>query len=198
PEQVAAAMITGIRQMGLRLPKSSLLLQARVLTAAPIISDLPDFSQQGLLDTLEVWAQPFLDGITTQAQWKNFDPLQALENHLGWANLNQVNQIAPQHFQTPLNRNIPIDYSMDIPSISLRIQELFGQTSHPMVGETPLLVTLLSPAQKPIQVTQDIPGFWVGSYADVRKDMRAQYPKHPWPEDPTQADPTLRAKARKR
>ncbi len=78
----------------------------------------------------------------------------------------------------------------------MRLQELFGVTEHPRSGGVPLKITLLSPAQRPVQVTRDLPGFWAGSYADVRKDMRAQYPKHPWPEDPTQADPTLRAKRR--
>ena len=75
---------------------------------------------------------------------------------------------------------------------------MFGQRNHPMVGRTPLRVTLLSPAQRPVQTTMDLPGFWDGSYADVRKDMKAQYPRHPWPEDPRQADPTLRAKPRGR
>ena len=83
-----------------------------------------------------------------------------------------------------------------MPEISVRLQELFGVTRHPVIGGEALKITLLSPARRPIQITRDLPGFWAGSYADVRKDMRAQYPKHPWPEDPTQADPTLRAKRR--
>ena len=86
----------------------------------------------------------------------------------------------------------------EAPAIELRLQEMFGVTLHPVVGQMrlPLRVTLLSPGQKPLQVTMDIPGFWRSSYADVRKDMRGQYPRHPWPEDPTQAEPTLRAKPR--
>ena len=104
---------------------------------------------------------------------------------------------APAHFTTPLGNKTPIDYSGTHPEISLRLQEMFGQTSHPMVGRTPLRVTLLSPARRPVQTTLDIPGFWASSYADVRKDMRGRYPKHPWPEDPTKADPTLRAKPRR-
>ena len=77
------------------------------------------------------------------------------------------------------------------------LQELFGVTQHPTAGGAPIRISLLSPAGRPVQVTQDLPGFWAGSYADVRKDMRARYPKHPWPEDPTRADPTLRAKPRR-
>ncbi|WP_330220234.1 ATP-dependent helicase C-terminal domain-containing protein, partial [Sulfitobacter sp. HI0027] len=103
---------------------------------------------------------------------------------------------APAHFETPLGRRVAIDYSGETPGIALRLQEMFGVTRHPTVGGQPLQVTLLSPAQRPVQVTMDIPGFWASSYGDVRKDMRGRYPRHPWPEDPTVADPTLRAKPR--
>ena len=94
---------------------------------------------------------------------------------------------------------MPVDYSGDQPEISCRVQEVFGTTEHPVIGpeRLPIRMVLLSPASRPVQVTLDLPGFWAGSYADMRKDMRAQYPKHPWPEDPASADPTLRAKPRK-
>jgi ATP-dependent helicase HrpB len=91
---------------------------------------------------------------------------------------------------------VPIDYAGAQPKIALRLQEVFGVTRHPMIAGQPLQITLLSPAQRPVQVTTDLPGFWETSYADARKDMRGRYPRHPWPEDPTQADPTLRAKPR--
>ena len=116
---------------------------------------------------------------------------------LDWDQMHRLDQQAPAHFTTPLGRKTPIDYDGAAPAISLRLQEMFGQTTHPFVGDTPLQITLLSPGQKPVQVTQDIVGFWATSYADVRRDMRGRYPRHPWPEDPTQADPTLRAKPRK-
>ena len=115
---------------------------------------------------------------------------------LDWGQMQALDAATPAHFTTPLGREIPIDYSGEAPEITLRIQEMFGQTTHPAVAGQPLRVTLLSPAQRPVQTTMDLPGFWSGSYADVRKDMRARYPRHPWPEDPTQADPTLRAKPR--
>jgi ATP-dependent helicase HrpB len=97
-----------------------------------------------------------------------------------------------------LGREIALDYTHGTPEIALRLQEMFGVTSHPTVGPARLAlkVTLLSPAGRPVQVTDDLPGFWASSYGDVRKDMRARYPKHPWPEDPSVADPTLRAKPR--
>ena len=195
-EALAAAMVEGVQQMGLRLPKAARLLQARVAAAPP--GQFPDLSDTALLEAAPEWLAPYLTGLTTEQDWKAFDPLPALEAYIGWAALRQLEKIAPAHFTTPLGRKITIDYSGDSPAIELRIQEIFGQTRHPMIGDHPLKVTLLSPAHQPIQVTTDIPGFWTGSYADVRKDMRAQYPKHPWPEDPTQADPTLRAKPRKR
>ncbi|MDC1526695.1 ATP-dependent helicase HrpB [Planktomarina temperata] len=195
-EALAAAMVEGVQQMGLRLPKAARLLQARVAAAPP--GQFPDLSDTALLEAAPEWLAPYLTGLTTEQDWKAFDPLPALEAYIGWAALRQLEKIAPAHFTTPLGRKITIDYSGDSPAIELRIQEMFGQTRHPMIGDHPLKVTLLSPAHRPIQVTTDIPGFWTGSYADVRKDMRAQYPKHPWPEDPTQADPTLRAKPRKR
>ena len=115
---------------------------------------------------------------------------------LDWDRMQALDAKAPAHFTSPLGRDIPIDYSGEHPEISLRLQEMFGQRNHPTVGRRPLRVTLLSPARRPVQTTMDLPGFWDGSYADVRKDMKAQYPRHPWPEDPRQADPTLRAKPR--
>jgi ATP-dependent helicase HrpB len=112
--------------------------------------------------------------------------------------LAELDRLAPAHWTTPLGRQVAIDYGDAQPAIALRIQEVFGVTEHPRIGpdRLPIKFTLLSPAQRPIQVTQDLPQFWEGSYADVRKDMRAQYPRHPWPEDPRAADPTLRAKPR--
>src|SRR5690606_7112080 len=99
-------------------------------------------------------------------------------------------------FATPLGRRVPIDYDGDTPAIAVRLQETFGVTRHPMAGGTPIRVTLLSPAQRPIPVTTDVPGFWRSSYPEVRKEMRGAYPRHPWPEAPTVAEPTLRAKPR--
>ena len=123
--------------------------------------------------------------------------LPALRARLDWAQTALLDREAPASFTTPLGRSVAIDYAGEDPEISLRLQELFGMTRHPAVAGRPLRITLLSPAGRPVQTTMDLPGFWASSYADVRKDMRGRYPKHPWPEDPTVADPTLRAKPRK-
>ncbi len=195
-DAIARAMLDGVRDLGLRLEGAAARLAARVELVRADGVDLPDFSDQGLIDSVEDWLLPMLSGVRSAEDWKRFDLLPALRARLNWAQTQELDRRAPGSFVTPLGRKVPIDYGGDAPEISVRLQELFGVTHHPMVGGTPLKITLLSPAQRPIQITRDLPGFWAGSYADVRKDMRAQYPKHPWPEDPTQADPTLRAKRR--
>ncbi len=195
-ETVSKAMLDGVRDLGLNLSDPAKRFVARVM----LVSDqhgLPDMSHDALMSTLDEWLLPHLSGVSTAEHWKKFDLLNSLRAMLDWNQMQALDQAAPAHFTTPLGRQIPIDYSGEHPEISLRLQEMFGQTTHPMVGRTPLRVTLLSPARRPLQTTMDIPGFWATSYADVRKDMRGRYPKHPWPEDPTRADPTLRAKPRK-
>ena len=195
-DQVARAMIEGVRDLGLTLSEPARRFIARV-TLVGEDHDLPEMSTTALLESLESWLLPHIDNVSTADQWKKFDVLNALRAMLDWNQMQTLDRAAPANFTTPLGRQIPIDYSGEHPEIKLRLQEMFGRTTHPMVGRTPLRVTLLSPAQRPVQTTLDIPGFWATSYADVRKDMRGRYPKHPWPEDPTQADPTLRAKRRK-
>lgn len=196
PDRVAAAMCDGIRQIGLRLSPAANRFRARVLLVKATDPSLPDMCDDALLHRLESWLQPHLTNVTSASDWKTYDCLPALRAMLDWGQTQRLDHAAPAHFTTPMNRKTPIDYDGDSPAISLRLQELFGVTRHPTVGNTPLRITLLSPGQKPVQVTTDLPGFWANSYADVRKDMRGRYPRHPWPEDPTQADPTLRAKPR--
>ncbi|PIE11852.1 MAG: ATP-dependent helicase HrpB [Rhodobacterales bacterium] len=197
PEAMAHAMLDGVREAGLRPSPAAERLRARVALTRAAGHDLPDMSDAALMETLDTWLLPHLTGITTAAQWRTFDLLPALQAMLDWGQTQTLNREAPAHFTTPLGRKVPIDYAGDHPEIALRLQELFGTTTHPTVAGRPLRLVLLSPAQRPIQVTMDLPGFWTSSYADLRKDMRGQYPKHPWPEDPREADPTTRAKPRK-
>ena len=197
PEAVARAMLDGVRELGLSWTEPARRLAARVTLCRDAMPDLPDMSEAALLDSLETWLLPFLVGVKTAQDWKRFDMLDALRARLSREQMQALDRAAPAQFTTPLGRSIPIDYGADPPEITLRLQEMFGQTTHPAVAGHALRVTLLSPAGKPVQTTTDIPGFWANSYADVRKDMRGRYPRHPWPEDPTQADPTLRAKPRR-
>ena len=191
-DAVARAMLDGVRQLGLQFSPAARRFQARVA----LVDGLPAMDDATLLDNLEDWLLPHLAGVRSAEDWKRFDPLPALRAMLDWDQMQRLDTAAPASFETPLGRKIPIDYDDATPAITLRLQEMFGTTRHPMVGRTPLRITLLSPGQKPVQVTQDIVGFWATSYADVRRDMRGRYPRHPWPDDPTEADPTLRAKPR--
>ena len=196
PEAIAAAMLEGVRDLGLAPSDAAMRFIARVALLRGAGHDLPDMGQDALLASLDTWLLPHLGGVKSAEDWKRFDLLPALQAMLSWDQVQLLDRLAPAHFTTPLGRKIPIDYSGENPAIALRLQEMFGQTTHPSVAGQPLRVTLLSPAGRPVQVTMDIPAFWDSSYADVRKDMRGRYPKHPWPEDPRQADPTLRAKPR--
>ena len=194
PEMVARAMLDGVRELGLRITGAAALFRARVMLLQD--SGLPDMSDNALINSLEDWLLPHLIGVKTAEDWRKFDLLPPLRAMLDWDQTQRLDRDAPAKFRTPLGNHVAIDYAPDFPTISVRIQEMFGVTRHPTVGKTPLRVELLSPARRPVQVTMDLPGFWATSYDDVRKDMRGRYPRHPWPEDPTQADPTLRAKPR--
>lgn len=194
----SAAMLEGVRAMGLRcLPwsKASRQLQTRAIWARNAGSDLPDMSDAALLEGLEEWLLPYLGGASNRGQLERVDLVAAIEAHIGWEALQDLAGLAPVKYTAPTGTGVTIDYA-EVPKISIRLQEMMGVTSHPTVGRDriPLLIELLSPAQRPIQTTSDLPGFWATSYLDVRKDMRGRYPKHHWPEDPSGAEPTRRVK----
>ncbi len=199
PEAFARAALGGLRQIGLTLSPKARALQARVGFLRRENADLPDVSDAALLARAEEWLLPWLGAARTAAELNALDLSEALRAALGREGLQLVERLAPAGFVTPLGRRVPIDYGGEHPAVELRLQEVFGLTAHPSVGPNrlPLRMTLLSPAQRPVQVTLDLPGFWATSYGDVRRDMRGRYPRHPWPEDPTEAAPTLRAKPRK-
>ncbi|MCF8512169.1 MAG: ATP-dependent helicase HrpB [Rhodobacteraceae bacterium] len=197
-EAMARAALEGLRQIGLSFTPAARRLRARIELARAGVTDWPDCRDDALLASAEDWLLPYLGKARTEADLRSLDLHDALLSRLDWGQQAELDRLVPAHFTTPLGRKVPIDYDGDHPAIEIRLQEMFGVAAHPTVGQArkPLRVTLLSPGQKPIQVTLDIPGFWRSSYADVRKDMRGQYPRHPWPEDPLQAEPTLRAKPR--
>ena len=197
-EEQALAMLDGVRDLGLGLNRAARLLQSRVELVRGGGAPLPDFSDAGLLARARDWLLPHLEGVKSAAQFQALELSGALRQSLSWEQMETLERLAPAHFTTPLGQRTAIDYGPDEPEISLRLQEMFGVTRHPTVGpqHVPLRVTLLSPARRPLQTTTDIAGFWASSYKDVRKEMRGRYPRHPWPEDPTRAAPTLRAKPR--
>jgi ATP-dependent helicase HrpB len=148
----------------------------------------PDTSQQHLLATVDEWLRPFLVGATGRKDLASIDLTMVLQSNLGWDKSTSLDSLAPAMFTPPHGKPVPINYADPAaPTIAVRVQHLFGVTTHPAVlnGKVPLRIQLLSPADRPIQITADLPAFWTGSWADVRKDMAGRYPKHKWPIDPS-------------
>jgi ATP-dependent helicase HrpB len=159
----------------------------------------PDLSDDALAAACESWLVPALYDKTSLKDFSAGDLSDALMALLPWDQRARLDREAPTHFEAPTGTQLPIDYEAEQgPTIAVRLQELFGLNVHPSLakGAVPLVLELLSPAHRPVQVTRDLPGFWRGSYAAVRSDLRGRYPRHPWPEDPASAAPTRRVKPR--
>jgi ATP-dependent helicase HrpB len=159
----------------------------------------PDLSDATLAATAADWLAPHLAGLTALAEVDGERLRTALEGLVPWELRRRIDAEAPEHFEAPTGTRAPVDYSAAAgPTVSIRVQELFGLRSHPALagGRVPLVLELLSPAHRPIQITRDLPGFWRGSWKDVRSEMKARYPRHVWPEEPAAAPPTTRAKPR--
>ena len=196
PSALAKAALDGLREIGLPWSDAARRLRARIALARD--DAWPEVTDAALMEGAEDWLLAALAGRRTLAELRALDLTDALRGRLSWDQATTLDRLVPAHFETPLGRRVPIDYDGDAPAIAVRLQEMFGVTRHPVVGarHLPLRITLLSPGQQPLQVTMDLPRFWATSYADVRRDMRGAYPRHPWPEDPTAAAPTTRAKPR--
>ncbi len=159
----------------------------------------PDVSDDGLARTAADWLEPMLADKTARADISAEQLSDAVTALVPWNLRRRLEAEAPTHFTAPTGSSVPIDYEAEQgPTVSIRVQEMFGLGQHPTIagGRVPLVIELLSPGHKPVQITRDLPGFWRGSYADVRSDLRGRYPRHPWPDDPAAALPTRRAKPR--
>jgi ATP-dependent helicase HrpB len=159
----------------------------------------PDLSNEGLARNAGDWLEPLLIDKTARGDISAVDLSDAITAMLPWKLRHRLDAEAPTHFTAPSGSHVPIDYEAEEgPKLSIRVQELFGLARHPAIagGRVPLVIELLSPAHRPVQVTRDLPGFWRGSYADVKAEMRGRYPRHPWPDDPLIAPATRRAKRR--
>lgn len=200
--KAAQALADGVRLLGLQaLPfsREAGQLQERIgFLHRSIGAPWPDTSEAALLARLDDWFVPF------QENTRGIDNISAASLQEGLMALvpyevqRDIARLAPTHFEAPTGQRHPIRYDGEEPVLAIRVQELFGLKQHPAVagGRLPLLLELQSPAHRPIQTTRDLPGFWAGSWRDVRADMRGRYPKHPWPEEPAEAMPTTRAKPR--
>jgi ATP-dependent helicase HrpB len=159
----------------------------------------PDLTDEALARTVVEWLAPFLTGKTKLSEISVDTLGAALDALLPWSLRRRLDEEAPTHFQAPTGNRHAIDYEVaGAPALHIRVQELFGLSQHPSIanGRLGLTLYLLSPARRPIQITRDLPGFWKGSWAAVRAEMRGRYPRHPWPNDPISATPTVRAKRR--
>ncbi|HZP93015.1 MAG TPA: ATP-dependent helicase C-terminal domain-containing protein, partial [Burkholderiales bacterium] len=200
-EEAAQILARGIQDIGIeRLPWNRALNQWRdrvTFLRRAEGEEWPDVSDAALGRNLD-WLTPFLLGKRALAELGADELGSALEALLPHALRRRLDQEAPTHFLAPTGSRVPIDYTEEGPRLSIRVQELFGVNTHPSIakGGTPLLIELLSPAHRPVQVTRDLPAFWRGSYAAVKAEMRGRYPRHPWPDDPAAAAPTRRAKPR--
>ena len=199
---IAGALLDEVRARGVGvLPwgEASGGLRARVAFLRAIDPAWPDLGEDALARTAGDWLAPLLAGKTSLATLKDGDLESALRDLIPWDLQRRLDIEAPRRWSAPTGDTFAIDYAAEAgPRIDVRVQALFGLTTHPTVGPgVPVTLSLLSPAHRPIQLTRDLPGFWRGSWSDVRKDMRGRYPKHPWPEDPASAAPTTRVKPRR-
>jgi ATP-dependent helicase HrpB len=199
----AKLLAEGIAALGIaKLPwsKAQLQLRDRVQFLRQAEGDeWPDLSNDALARSAADWLAPFLGGKTALSQIGADELSAALDALLPWSLRKRLDAEAPTHFTAPSGSAVPIDYEAEQgPTVSIRVQEMFGLARHPSIagGRVPLVIELLSPAHRPVQVTRDLPGFWHGSYKDVKTEMRGRYPRHPWPDDPLHAPATRRAKRR--
>jgi ATP-dependent helicase HrpB len=198
------ALLALVRQRGLAvLNWSEVALQLRgrvgLLRSVEAQSGFPDMSDIGLLASLEDWLAPYLGPVNSLTGLARLDCEAMLRGLLSWEQVQTLDQQLPTAIAVPSGSKIRIDYQQSPPVLAVKLQEMFGCEETPRLagGRVPLLIHLLSPARRPLQVTQDLAGFWRGSYQEVKKEMKGRYPKHPWPDDPLVALPTARAKPRR-
>ncbi len=203
PASVAAALLEGVHRLGLAcLPWDDQPLRLRQRLAflhLQFPERYPDVSDEALLSSAESWLLPHLTGMRRIDDLRRLDMGRLLLDRLDWRARNDLDELAPDRLAVPSGSSIQIDYSDPLaPALPVRLQEVFGMMHTPRIGggTVPVTMHLLSPAHRPVQITQDLANFWRSSYFDVRRDMRGRYPKHHWPEDPLTAEPTRRTKRR--
>ena len=201
PDLLVRGLLEGIRQKGLSIlpwSKKSQSLLARIRFVRFHLSDFaPDMSDAALMEKLEDWLLPFLEGIRSLEELKGLDMTMILNNMIGWEAANRMESLAPERMEVPSGSKIILDYSdPEHPVLAARLQELFGWLESPKVldGRVTVTIHLLSPAMRPLAVTKNLESFWENAYPDVRKEMRGRYPKHYWPEDPFSATATKKTK----
>lgn len=201
-EELHQAMLNGIRERGLNVLNWSLhsqQLRLRLRCAAKWLPEQhwPDVSDEALLRDLDKWLLPEMHGVHSLRALKNIDVTRALQNLLEWSQRQRLDSALPTHYTVPTGSQIAIRYDEDNPPVlAVRMQEMFGEAQTPVIaeGRVPLVLELLSPAQRPLQITRDLTAFWNGAYREVQKEMKGRYPKHIWPDSPAETLPTRRTK----
>jgi ATP-dependent helicase HrpB len=197
---IEQALMDGVREHGLELlpwDERSRQLRDRSIFAGHLEPSIPALDDELLLERLDEWLPSLLAGKRRLGDIAQGALASALEGLLGYDSLRRLDRLAPPYFASPAGSRHDIDYSAPAgPTVEVRAQALYGLSEHPCVGNgrVPLVLAITSPAGRPVQTTKDLPGFWAGSWRDVAKDMRGRYPRHPWPDDPAAAAPTLRTK----
>jgi ATP-dependent helicase HrpB len=203
PEAVCSSLIQGIAQEGLGIlpwKHAARQLQQRITFMHQFEPEWPDAGESALTENLREWLGPHLYGLKSREDLQKLDLISILGGLLSWGQSKEMEELFPTHVTVPSGSRIPIDYSdLEAPKLSVRLQEMFGLESTPRIarGRIPLTLHLLSPAQRPIQVTQDLASFWETTYFEVKKDLKGRYPKHYWPDDPLSAIPTNRTRPSK-
>jgi ATP-dependent helicase HrpB len=201
-EKLKAAMLAGVRQLGLgALPWNDDLAKwrERVAFLRRLDESWPDLSNTALLGSLESWLAPFLDKISRRDHLARIDLGAALKALVPWDQQRALDRLAPTHIEVPSGSRVPVDYANPAePTLSVRLQEMFGLVETPRVGggKVPLTLHLLSPARRPVQVTRDLASFWANGYRSVKAELKGRYPRHYWPDDPLVAEPTARVRPR--
>jgi ATP-dependent helicase HrpB len=199
-EKVKTAMLDGIRQLGLgALPWSNDLARWRERIAFLRTHDetWPDLSDAALAATLEAWLAPFLEGVSRRDHLARVDLAAALKALVPWDRGRELDRLVPTHIAVPSGSHVPVDYTNPAePTLSVRLQEMFGLSDTPRIagGKVPLIIHLLSPARRPVQVTRDLASFWATGYRSVKAELKGRYPRHYWPDDPLIAEPTARVR----
>ncbi|MDH3755201.1 MAG: ATP-dependent helicase HrpB [Acidimicrobiia bacterium] len=201
-DAVALALLDGVGREGLSLlpwTDDDRRWQARVEFLARHSGDWPDLSDDALLSRIDEWLLPHLRGLRRRRDLDSLDVRSMLAAELGWRRARELDRLAPTHLDVPSGSRIPLDYqSDDTPILAVRLQEMFGCEQTPTVAGVPVILHLLSPAHRPMQVTSDLASFWRQTYPQVRGELAGRYPRHHWPDDPLTAAPTNRAKRRRR
>jgi ATP-dependent helicase HrpB len=199
-EEIEAALLEGVRQHGLAampFDEAAMAFRERTVFAHRFEPTIPELTDAYLVEVLDLWLPPLLVGKRTLSDMDSRAVRSALEAMLPYPAMRLLNDVAPAEFVSPAGSHHPIAYGADGgPIVEVRAQALFGLAQHPMLarGEVPLTLAITSPAGRPIQTSRDLPSFWAGTWRDVAKEMRGRYPKHPWPDDPASALPTLKTK----